>query len=178
MTQELKTTTPESSWGDVHASIGKPEANGAMSKSLSDLGSIDTDALTIETADGTVYQLKDINGKLIDELKLEPELTVKFTLLKPSEATRGKFWDVEVAGEGAARKLRVKSLITNEKFSFMFSNPKAIGSETFEAPYCSMSMKQGFTAQKGFTAECTAKLLTGGAGYLFDFGIVDAVPVV
>lgn len=172
MAEELSTAIPETSWGDVHAELGVPGANGAMSANLEDLGSIDTDALTIETADGTVYQLKDINGKLIDELKQEPELTVNFTLLKPSEATRGKFWDTEVIGTGAARKQRIKSLITTKKYSFKFSNPKMIGSETFEAPYCSMSMKPGYSSQKGFTAVCSAKLLVGAAGYLFDFGIV------
>lgn len=170
----LSKETPKTSWGDVHAELGTP-TDGAMATNMEDLGSIDADALTIETADGTVYQLKDINGKLLDELRLEPELTVKFTLLKPSEDTRGKFWDVEEIGTGDARKLRVRSLINNDIKSFSFLNPKAIGSETFEAPSCKISMKPGFAANKGFTAECTAKLIYNEKlEALFDFGVVPA----
>ena len=170
----LSTETAETSWGDVHVMMGKPGESGAMSTTLEDLGSIDAEGLSFETTDGAVYQLKDINGKLIDELRQEPDLAINFTLLKPSEATRGKFWDTEVSGTGNDRKQRVKSLITQEKYSLKLANPSVTGSETFEAPCCLVTMKPAYSSQKGSTAECTARLLKGQAGYLFDFGVVAA----
>lgn len=170
----LKTEVDPTAWGSVHAFLAAATADGAMPTTMGDLGAIDTDALSLEVSDGTVYQLKDINGKILDELKLEPEITVKFTLLKPSEETRGKFWDTEVIGVGAERKFRIKSLISNEKKAFKFANINAIGSETFEVPFCAVDMKPGYSAQKGYTAECSVKLLNGVAGYLFDFGTVPA----
>lgn len=170
----LTTTTAATAWGDTHIYLGTPGANGAMASSLDDLGIIDEDGLSLETADGNAIQLKDINGKLIDELTQEPELTVNFTLLKPSEETRGKFWDMEENGTGATRKVQVKSLVTLQKYSLKFANPKQVGSETFEAPYCSVTMKPNWSASKGFYAECSAKLINGDAGYLFSFGEVAA----
>ncbi len=161
-------------WGDTHLYLGEPESNGDMSKNLEDLGIIDEDGLTMETADGNALQLKDINGKLIDELTQEPELTLNFTLLKPSEETRGKFWDMEESGSGDSRKVNVKSLVTLDKYSIKFANPKMAGSETFEAPYCSVTMKPNWSASKGFYAECSAKILMGDANYLFGFGVVPA----
>lgn len=171
----LTNTNAATAWGDTHIYMGTPEANGGMAKTLEDLGIIDEDGMTMETADGTALQLKDINGKLIDELTQEPELTLNFTLLKPSEETRGKFWDMEESGTGDQRKVNVKSLITLQKYSVKFANPKMVGSETFEAPYCSVTMKPNWSASKGFYAECSAKILNGDAGYLFGFGIVPAV---
>lgn len=174
----MKKDSAATAWGSVHAFLGAQGANGAMGTNLEDLGAIDTDALTLETADGTVYQLKDINGKLVDELQLEPEITVKFTLLKPSDAVKAKFWDIEQSGEGNDVKIRVKSHVMNARYSFKFANLKAIGSETFEAPSVKVSMKPGFSAQKGFTAECSAKIMEGGAGFLYQFGTVVAPEVV
>ena len=168
----LKSETANTAWGDVHLYLGIPAAGQTMSTSLDDLGSIDDDGLSIETSDGTQYQLKDINGAILDELKLEPELTVNFTLVKPSEAVRAKFWDVEEGGEGNSRIIKVKSMVASNNYSLKFSNPRMVGSETFEAPYCSVNMKPIYSASKGFTAECSAKVIKGQAGYFFAFGTV------
>lgn len=171
----LETIAPVTAWGSVHAHMGEVGSNGTMGSSLDDLGSIDENALTIETQDGTKLELIDINGDLIDELNKQPKLTIKFTLLKPSETVRSKFWDVEEIGAGDSRKVRVKSLVKNTKYSFMFANTEAVGSETFEAPVVSISMKPIYEASKGWKAECSLTLIKGQAGYFFDFGKVTAV---
>lgn len=168
----LNSTIPNTAWGSVHAYVGVPETGDTMATTLDDLGAIDQDALVIETAEGTKYQLKDINGKLLDELQLEPELTINFTLIKPSEEIRGKFWDVAEQGTGDTRKLRVTSLMKNAKHSFKFANVDAVGSETFEAPYVSISMQATYQANQGYKYQCKATLLKGQAGYLFDIGLV------
>lgn len=169
----LGTATPEkTAWGDLHAYIGTPGTGEILATSFDDLGVIDGDGITLETADGTVYSLKDVNGNLIDELSLEPELTVKVPILKPSETVRGKFWDVEETGTGASRTLDVKSLINNDKKSFKFDNPKAIGSESFLVPTAKIKMSLQYSAQKGFFGTATFKIVKGASGVLFSFGIV------
>ena len=168
----LKSTIPNTAWGSVHAYVGTPETGDIMATELDDLGAIDQDALVIETVEGTKYQLKDINGKLLDELQLEPELTINFTLIKPNEEIRAKFWDVAEEGTGDTRKLRVKSLVKNAKHSFKFANVDAVGSETFEAPYTSISMQVTYEANQGYKYQCKATLLKGQADYLFDIGLV------
>ena len=170
----LESKTPETAWGSVHAYLGAVGSNGTMGNILDDLGAIDENALTIETQDGRKYELIDINGDLLDELMKQPKLIINFTLLKPSEVTRSKFWDIEEVGSGDTRKARVKSLVKNSKYSFKFANIEAIGSETFEAPVVKVYMKPLYEPAKGWKAECSVTLIKGEAGYLFDFGVVTS----
>lgn len=170
MAVTLGTTSPATAWGDTHIFMGITPESGEMASSLDDLGSIDEDGLSLETADGTTYTLKDINGKTLDELSLEPELTINFTLVGPSESARGKFWDVEK--DETSGMLKVKSLISTKHYSVKFGNPKVTGSETLEAPYCKVAMKPLWGASKGWTAECSAKILQGKAAYMFGFGTI------
>lgn len=171
MATTLSTDTPKTAWGDAHIFVGEETSTGAMPTSVEDLGSIDEDSLSLETADGTVYTLKDINGKTLDEVALEPELTINFTLISPSESTRGKFWDLEK--DSASGLLKVKSMIAKKHYALRFGNPTVVGSETLEAPYCKLTMKPAWAAAKGWTAECSAKILQHPkADFIFGFGTV------
>ena len=172
-----KSNTANPDWAkSIKVFLGLTGANDTMAAEMGDLGAIDTDALTIETADGTVLELKDINGKLLSRLQQEPTVTISFTLLSPSEETRGKFWDVEKIGEGEASKLKVLSLIKNTPMSLRFANVDTPGSETFEAPKCSVSMNMVYAANKGYTGVCKAILMwpqrDGVKSELFQFGKV------
>ena len=167
-----ETPNSKTAWGDIHLSLGPTGVGDAMSSTLADLGIIDADNLTITTAAGEVYTLKDINGKIYDQLRLEPEIEVGVSILKPSEATRGKFWKLEEEGTGDARKLHVKSLVTNDDYSIVLSNPKAVGSETFEAPKCKINMDLTYSKDKGFGGTCSFKIVMGATGDLFSFGVV------
>jgi len=169
----LSTDVPKTVWQNIHIFVGTMGANDAMASSWDDLGSIDANALTITTQDGTVYRLVDINGKLLDILRDEPQLTINFTLLKPTEATRGKFWTVEESGSGNTRKLQVKSLLPTSHMSVKFAST-IVGSETFEAAKAFVSMKPGWEKAKGFNNPCTAELVMGQTGVLFQFGVVPA----
>ena len=149
----------------------------AEDKDMGDLGAIDTDALTIETADGTVLELKDINGKLLARLQQEPTVTINFTLLSPSEATRDRFWTIKEEGTESARKLKVVSLVQNTPMSLRFANVDTPGSETFETPKCSVSINMVYAANKGYTGTCKAVLMwpkrdEGIKSELFQFGVV------
>lgn len=166
----LNATTPETSWGEVHLFIGEPGAGDTMSANMEDLGIIDESGITIETSDGESYELKDINGKVHDKLVLEPSLSIIATLLKPSEATRGKFWEMEEEGEGNNRKVWVKSMIPTKKYSVRLAVPNRPNTETFEAPYCSVTMKPYWSKEKGFTAEVRFDILEGATGNAFGFG--------
>ncbi len=166
----LSTDTPKTTWQDIHVYVGAMGANEAMGDSLDDLGHIDENALSITTQDGTVYRLVDINGELLDYLENEPELTINFTLLKPSEATRGKFWTTEESGTGNTRKLQVKSLLPSSHMSIKFGSASINGAETFEAPKAFIKMAPAFEKAKGFSTPCTAKLIKGQAAFLFQFG--------
>lgn len=166
----LSTDTPKTTWQDIHIWVGTMGAGDAMASSWDDLGIIDENALSITTQDGTQYNLLDINGELVDYLENEPMLTINFTLLKPSEATRGKFWTVEESGTGNARKLQVKSLLPTTHMSIKFGSASIADAETFEAAKAFVKMSPAFEKAKGFNNPCTAKLIKGATGSLFQFG--------
>ena len=166
----LNTATPETSWGEVHLFIGTPGDGDTMSTNMVDLGLIDESGISIETSDGDSYELKDINGKVHDKLVLEPTLSMTATLLKPSEETRGKFWEMEEEGSGDGRKVWVKSMIANQKYSVKLAIPNRPNTETFEAPYCTVTMKPSWSKEKGFTAEVKFDILEGKTGNAFGFG--------
>lgn len=161
----------ETAWGKIEMEIGTPAANGGMSESLESIGLLKEDTLSIEAADGTVLELYTSGHELRDELKGEPTITVKATIIEMPEAVRAKIWEIESVDTAGNPKYRVKSLVSNRKWSTRFAS-QVVGSETFEAPYCSMSMKPVFSEKEGWSAEVEFKLLRGQAGYLFDFGIV------
>ena len=166
----LNTATPETSWGEVHLYIGTPGAGDILATDFEDLGIIDEEGIAIETEDGETYELKDINGKLIDKLTTEPTLSITATLVKPSEATRGKFWKMKEEGEGDNRKVWVDSMISSKKYSVKLAIPDRPDTETFEVPLCAVSMKPEWTKEKGFTAPVTFDVIEGATGKLFAFG--------
>jgi len=153
------------------------EESSKLKANTYDLGIIDEDAFDISTEDGDKLELKDINGEVIDRLQKEGTIEVDFTLLKPSESTRGKFWDIVSAGtDGTADHLKVKSLLTAKHYALAFGNvgEDAEGTEAVVFPYCSITASPAYAADKGWTAECKATVLKGGATdkedrYLFDF---------
>ena len=170
----LKNTRSATAWADVNLYIGLTGAEDALTTNWSNLGYISEDGVTIETEDGEENELKDVNGVLLDSMKKEGTLSITFTLINPSEETRGKFWDLEEDGEeGTNRKVWVKSLINSSYYSIALANPKATGSESFVAPKCSVSMKPTYDATKGFMAEVTCKILTPKSGKTFGFGLAD-----
>lgn len=170
----LSTTSKPTAWGSLHAYVGVTGSGDAMASDLYDLGSIKDDDFSIETEEGEVYELKDINGKLLDTLTQEPRLTVNFSLIKMNETTMSKFWTVSEDGESDSRKVKVTSMVHNGYMSFVFKNPNAAGSETFEAAKCKVSMDPKYEKDKGFSGDVKIDILwpdrTGAE--LFQFGVV------
>lgn len=161
----------ETAWGKIQMELGAPAVDGGMSKNLESIGILKDESISIEAADGTNYELYGSGHELVDELKGEPTITVKATIIQMPEAVRAKIWEIESVDAAGNPKYRVKSLVTNRKWSTRFAS-QVVGSETFEAPYCSMSMKPVFSEKEGWSAEVEFKIIRGKAGYLFDFGIV------
>lgn len=170
----LKTTMSKTAWGDVNLYIGLTGASDALTEVWSNLGYISEDGVTIETEDGEENELKDVNGLLLDSMQEEGTLSISFTLINPTEETRGKFWSLEEEGtDGDSRKVWVKSLINSSYYSIALANPKAEGSESFIAPKCKVTMKPIYDATKGFMAEVSCKILAPSTGKIFGFGLSD-----
>ncbi len=168
----LKTTKDATAWSDVHLYMGNSdETTGEMPTTMDDLGTLDDQDLAITITDGTIYQLKDINQKLIDELEFEPEIEVSGYLQNPDMATLAKFWDIE-EDTTVSEDVWVKSTLTIAKKAVMFSNPAAIGSRAFAAPICTATLKPGYSREKGWVNPVSFKILNTGAKGWFKLPLV------
>ena len=119
-----------------------------------------------------MLQLFEEGHILRDQLQLEGTLNVKFTLIGIPDLARKRFWSVEEKGAGNEKKISVKSLISNSKWSFKFAAEQVPGSETFEAPLCAVTMSPAYASKKGWSAQVSLTVLKGNTGVLFDFGSV------
>ncbi|MCI2145847.1 MAG: hypothetical protein LKK08_06330 [Bacteroidales bacterium] len=173
----LSATKTKTAWGDLHLYLSVMGDSDAMGTAWADVGSVSPDNFSIETTAGDKYELKDINGKLLDLLKLEPSLAVKFTLINPTEETKGKFWTItEDTTDATARKIKVTSLVNNTATSFKLANPKAIGSDTFEAAKTYVNMDLDYQKDKGWLGTCEVDLVWPDRddAEMFQFGTVAA----
>lgn len=149
-------------WGEQIVSFGTPAAGDAMSASLTSIGTIKEDSVSIEKADGTVLELYGTGHVLVDKLKGEPSLTLKFTLVGISDAAIALFWDAAKV----TTRTSVASLVNSTKKSVKLAS-KVVGSDTLEAPYCEVSMGPLFSEKEGWTAEISVTIIKGATGKLF-----------
>lgn len=175
----LATERATTAWGSTHVYAGAMGTGETMGTTLDDLGIIAEDGISFELEEGDTITLKDINGDTIDELRKQPTLRLTVKLNQPSEAIRNKFWSMTEEGEGNTRKVVVSNLINNDNFSFKMANVDSIGSETFEAPKCKISMDVSWAPDEGYTSTITVTILRAGKtstseGKLFQFGKVVA----
>lgn len=67
----------------------------------------------------------------------------------------------------------IKSFVCSEYFSVKMAS-KVVGSDSLEAPKCTVSVKPVFSEKEGWSAEVEFTILKGTAAYLFNVGTVAA----
>ncbi len=152
--------TKATAWGTIEIKIGTPKAGNAMSTSLVSIGTIKEDSISLETEEGTKYEWKGTGGVIIDTLVGEGTVKVKCKIKNLNKSNLEKFCNVTENSDG---KIEVKGLTTSNKYSISMES-KVSGSETFEAPYCSVAMKPTFSEKDGWEQEVEFTLLSGGEG--------------
>lgn len=161
-------------WGKILMEMEETGANDTMPQALESVGTLKEETLALATEEGKKYELFGSGHELLDELQGEPTLTVTATVVQVPEETRKKLWEVEETGEGDAKKMKVKSMVTKKKYGVRFAS-QVPGSETFEAPKCSVNMKPVFSETEGWSAEISFKIIKSQiTGVLFQFGIVPS----
>jgi hypothetical protein len=161
-------------WGEVKMNFAETNEDETMPANLSTIGEILEETLSIEKEDGAKLQLFREGHILHDELAQEPILRVNATLIGIPEASRAAFWDASPEGEGAALRYKVKSLINSKKFAIQFAAVKVPGSDTFEAPKCTIEMSPLYSSTQGWTATIVITIMKTKDDLLFQFGKVPA----
>ena len=151
-------------WGEIKVSIGTPGTGDTMSTTLVDIGYILQDSISVEKSDGTAYELRASGGTLVDQMQSDPTFKINLTLIGIEKAKQ--FWKMNTGKPTA-----VDSFVNTNKYSVLMAS-QVVGSDTFEAPVCTISGSPVFTEKEGWTVPLVITVLKGAAGYLFNFGKV------
>lgn len=166
----------KTAWGEVEMNFAETTADEKMPTDLQTIGEIMEESLGLETEDGTKLQLFKEGHILVDELQQEPTLKVNATIIGIPDNIRTQFWEgekiTEGEGENAVEKYAVKSLVNTKKFAIQFAAIKVPGSDTFEAPKCSISLSPLYSSTQGWTCSVAITLFRAKTGHLFLFGKV------
>lgn len=139
------TETAASAWGELDIQIGVPGALNVMSTALSSIGNVKEDSFSLETEDGTKLQWFASGHNLVDELRLQPTLTLKMSIKNLNLSNLSKFWAVTENVD----KIEVDAMMTSDKFSVSIA-PLVSGAEKLEIPYCAVSMKPTYSEDAGY----------------------------
>lgn len=162
----------KTAWGEVKMKIAETEALETFPIALVDLGIIKEDSLSISKEDGTKLQLFGEGHVLVDELQLEPTLKIALQIVGISDVNKAKFWDATTTGTGDAAKFAVKSLVNTKKFAIQFAATKVVGSDTFEAPKCTVTLSPLYSSKEGWMSDVQITVIKAITGTLFQFGKV------
>lgn len=152
-------------WGSTLCEIGVADTTtGDMPTTMETVGVVDEDSLTFETADGTVYTLKDINGVTKNRLEQEPEITINLSVQSPTLEKMSKFW--KITEDTVKKRAWVESLVTSANMAFRMSNKDAYGSMAILVPLASANLKPGWAVDKGWVFPMKFTVLKGKKGII------------
>jgi len=164
------TENSKSAWGKILLEYGTPTVNQGMTTLLKTMGYVKEGSLSLEQEEGTKLQLFAEGHVLLDELQLEGVVKLKGTIIQIPETVRQEFWNTETN----AGKMSVKSMVTSNKYSVKLTS-EVEGSDTFEAPYCSINFGLAYSSTEGWSAPFTITVLKGKSGKLFEIGKSDGI---
>ena len=158
-------------WGNVNIKIGE----SLKEDQLATIGTLKEDSVSIETAEGTKYELYGTGHVLVDQLVTEPTLTLKAQIIGANRDLIAKLWNTTTTGTGDTERLVVNSMVTSKKFAVQLASD-VIGSDTFEAPNCAVNMSLVFSEKEGWCGDISFTILKGDNGSFFQFGKVVVAP--
>lgn len=164
----------KTAWGNAqifYAPAGTDQTMPALN-TLKQMGYILEGTLAIANEEGDALELFEEGHILRDQMRLEGTITVNCEIIGVPDDIVESFWKTTASGTDGNAKRQVSSLINNDKFAVAFYVPDAPGSDTFEAPYCTVNMGTAYSSTQGWTLPIEIIIVKGAAEYLFQFGIV------
>ena len=139
--------------GDVNSTdAGKMPTSG-----MAPLGWIKEGSLSIETQEGTTKEWKAIGGVLVDLLKTEPTIRIKFHVKNYNKEAMGKIFGVKEEGDA----LLVTSLISPKEQALSLET-SVIGGENLRCPRVRLEGTMVFSEEAGHGLDITATILSPG----------------
>lgn len=156
MAAETKSVT---AWGKCNVESGATGANGALSTTLEDVGKIKEGTTKLEIEGGGSEKLYGEGHELLDQMELEGNFKLSFTLVKASLEAIAKMYGVSISVD----ELGLATTVVTEERSYIVT-PKLLGAIGAKLPKCSTSIKPIFGTKEGWTIEITATSLVPETG--------------
>lgn len=153
-----KATATAWAGGDILVGdVNKTDAGAMPTSGMASLGWIKEGSLSIETQEGTTKEWKAIGGVLVDIVKTEPTMRIKFHVKNYNKETLSKVFVVTEEGD----QLKVTSLISTKEQALSLET-SVIGAENLRFPRVRLEGAMVFSEEAGHGLDITATILAPG----------------
>ena len=153
-----KVTATAWAGGDILVGdVNKTDAGKMPTSGMASLGWIKEGSLSLETQEGATKEWKAIGGELVDLLKAEPTVRIKFHVKNYNKEAMGKIFGVKEEGDS----LMVTSLISPKEQALSLET-STIGAENLRFPRVRLEGAMVFSEEAGHGLDITATVLSPG----------------
>ena len=153
-----KATATAWAGGDILVGdVNKTDAGAMPTSGMASLGWIKEGSLSIETQEGTTKEWKAIGGVLVDLVKTEPTLRIKFHVKNYNKEVMEKVFGVKEEGD----QLKVTSLISPKEQALSLET-SVIGAENLRFPRVRLEGAMVLSEEAGYGVDITATVLVPG----------------
>ncbi|WP_297191026.1 hypothetical protein [uncultured Porphyromonas sp.] len=153
-----KATATAWAGGDILVGdVNKTDAGAMPTSGMASLGWIKEGSLSIETQEGTTKEWKAIGGVLVDLVKTEPTLRIKFHVKNYNKEVMEKVFGVKEEGD----QLKVTSLISPKEQALSLET-SVIGAENLRFPRVRLEGAMVLSEEAGHGVDITATVLAPG----------------
>lgn len=143
-------------WSECQIEVG---AAGESNTSFTSIGVIKDQSAELTTADGNTLEMKSTGGHTIAYEQQEGTASLACRVIEPD----AEFFELFGCGEEGTDEIKIKSLVVGEEKSVRLT-PKNVGAYGILAPFCSVSIKTGWSEVDGNYADLTFGILNKVSG--------------
>ena len=152
-------------WSECQISVG---ATGDSTTSFDKIGTIKDQSAVFSTSDGNTLELKATGGHTVAYEQQEGTATLTCRVIEPDFSFYKLFGITSTATAG--NEIKITTLLCQEEKSVKLT-PKNIGAYGLVAPFCSVSIKTGWSETEGNYADVTfgilCKVATNDSSYWY-----------
>lgn len=139
--------------------VNKTDAGKMPTSGMASLGWVKEGSLSLETQEGTTKEWKAIGGVLVDTVKSESTMRIKFHVKSYNKEALEKVFGVKDDGDSLA----VTSLISPKEQALSLET-SVIGAENLRFPRVRLDGTMVFSEEAGHGVDITATVLSPGEG--------------
>lgn len=151
----MENNTKVIAWSECQILVG----DAGSGSSVVNIGVIKDQSAELTTADGNTLEMKSTGGHTVAYEQQEGTASLICRVIEPG----ADFFELFGCGEEETDGILIKSLVVKEEKSVQVM-PKNVGAYGIHAPFCSVSIKTGWSEVDGNYADVTFAILNKVSG--------------